>query len=143
MPRQPRSPAAPALLLAALLAAAAAHGARGQAAPGAELETSPAAEAAPPYLDPAALQRAATRIPECGLVTVQSGRCDFQRINAGLARVKLSKPTTTVLGVLTTTATNVALAGNGLRQVLKGTFAASPRKPVNYRVAPVATVTRQ
>ena len=74
-------------------------------------------------------------------MTVQSGRCDFQRINAGLARVKLSKPTTTVLGVLTTTATNVALAGNGLRQVLKGTFAASPRKPVNYRVAPVATVT--
>ena len=53
-------------------------------------------------------------------MTVQKLQRKFHRINAGLARVKLLKPTTTVLGVLTTT-TNVDLAGNGL-QVLKGTF---------------------
>ena len=79
MPRTAASPAARSLLLGllGLLLLLAAAGARGQAAPGAEPETSPAAGAALPYLDAADLQRAAPRIPECGLVTVQSGRCDF------------------------------------------------------------------
>ena len=60
-----------------------------------------------------------------------------------MVHVKLKSPRTTVVDTTTTALTQVGLAGNGLRLVLKGTFPANPRKPVNYRVAPVATVTRQ
>ena len=140
----PRTAASPAegarsvglLGLLGLLLLLAAAGARGQAAPGAEPETSPAAEAAPPYPDPAALQRAATRVPDCGWVTVMSGRCTFQRRSASMVLVKLKTPRTTVVDGITTALTQVGLAGNGLRLVLKRTFPANPRKPVNYRVPP-------
>ena len=119
-----------------LLLLLAAAGARGQSAPGAEPEP-----AAPPHLDPAAFQRAATRIPNCGWVTVMSGRCTFQRRSASMVVVKLKNPRTTVVDTTTAALTQVGLAGNGLRLVLRRTFPANPRKPVNYRVPPAVTVT--
>ena len=55
--------------------------------------------------------------------------------------VKLKNPRTTVVDTTTTALTQVGLAGNGLRLVLRRTFPANPRKPVNYRVPPAVTVT--
>ena len=142
MPCDSPPPAALLLLLRALallLALAAGPVARGQSTPG-----SAPATGAPPPLDLAAadLQRAgATRIPNCGIVTVRSVRCDFRNLNNGLAQIKVAKPTTTVINVLATSATHVPISGNGLRRVLEATFPANSTKPTSYLNAPAVTVT--
>ena len=137
---QPRTAASPAegarsfglLGLLGLLLLLDAAGACGQAAPKAEPETSPAAEAAPAYLNPAALQRAAARVPDCREVTVMSGRSTSQRQSASMVLVELKNSHTTIVYELTTALTQVGLAGNGLRQVLTHTFPANPRKVLGF-----------
>ena len=101
---------------------------------------------------PSAAGRAGRRlteaIPDCGIVTVTSDRCDFKTLNAELARMQLYTPTVRVVDVLPAAAmTEVPQAyrgppaeDNGLRQVLKNTFNANPAKPVSYLKPPVATV---
>ena len=119
-----------------LLAASAAVGrARGQSAPG----TSPV-EAPAGYPDPRRAGLTAA-IPECGVVTITSGRCGFQTLNAGLDRMKLHRPIVNVVDVLSAAAmTSVPQAYNGLRQVLQNTFVANPAKPSSYKKPPVVTV---
>ena len=71
---------------------------------------------------------------------VTSGRCDFRRLNSGLDRMQLRRPVANVVDVLTDGVTSVPLASNGLRQVLKNTFAADPAKPTAYAEPPLVTV---
>jgi len=137
--RRRPAPGRPNLVLPAilLLAANAAVGrARGQSAPGTD---APVTDAPVGYPDPRSAGLTAA-VPECGFVTVTSGRCDFKRLNSGKDRMQLRKPMANIIDVLTAGVTSVPFAYNGLRQVLKNTFAADPAKPGVYAEPPLVTV---
>ena len=121
-------------ILLALAAGAAVGRARGQSAPGTR------SPAPPPHAGNPRSAGLATAIAECGVVIVTSGRGDFRRLNSGLDRMQLRRPVANVVDVLTDGVTSVPLASNGLRQVLKNTFAADPAKPTAYAEPPLVTV---
>ena len=50
----------------------------------------------------------------------------------GLAKIKVAKPTASVINVLSTSTTDVQIASIRLRQALQATFPANSAKPTSY-----------
>ena len=61
----------------------------------------------------------------------------------GLAKIKVAKPTASVINVLSTSTTDVQIASNRLRQALQATFPVNSAKPTSYLNAPIVTVSKK
>ena len=134
--------AALAAALALLLLLAVPGPVRGQSAPGGSPATAPAAEAD----DSESSLRYDTgpigSLPDCGLVSVTSTRCVFQRINRSNVRVTLQSPVTTVVDPVSNDVTVLGSTGNGqpLPELLRATFPYRQSNPNHYRTpVPEAT----
>ena len=61
----------------------------------------------------------------------------------GIAKTKVPEPTASFINVLSTSTTDVRIAGNRLRQALQATFPANSAKPTSYLNVPVVTVSKK
>ena len=61
----------------------------------------------------------------------------------GLAKIKVAKPTASIINALSTSTTDLRIASYRLRQTLQATSPANSAEPTSYLNAPVVTVSKK